>query len=170
MDVNVRESRGVSPNDLASGGFSLLASTSNIADFRGGGTCSPAIRTIRRLVPLVAIVLVGGACRDRSPTETAHAIGLKPLYVCYTGGGSACICFPGSSGTWPDCTEGEAPPPPPVVTGDTAAVFCLPRSVARGAQVSCRIYIGRQRVYQVMLLMANGVDRPFQVRARPYTT
>lgn len=110
-------------------------------------------RVVRVCMLFVAIALVAVACRDVKPTESVLGIGPKPAHVCFTNGlGLSCTCdaIPphGSwTGLWPNCVPTDVPPP---VTGDSAKVWCTPHSpLFRGDSVTCRIYVGRFRRFQI---------------------
>ncbi|MBI3568512.1 MAG: hypothetical protein HY084_09985 [Gemmatimonadetes bacterium] len=107
-------------------------------------------------VSVAVVALLAVACRDVRPTEGIMAVGLKPKPVCFSNPDhTACICPPGTVGTWPNCSFEEAPP---VVTGDTAKVWCTPHTLTRGDSVGCRIYVGRQRRFRIIDEQGRALD------------
>lgn len=111
----------------------------------------PGVAHVLRLFAVLAVMAVAVvACRDRPPTQSLTVIKVS-ANVCYTGGGPTCICFPGSVGTYPNCSLGESPP---LVTGDSVGVFCKPHALVRGDTVSCLIYTGRRTRFTVTSRLA----------------
>lgn len=97
------------------------------------------------------IVAIVGACRERAPTVPPAQAHVIPTNIC---GGPCC------GTTDPNCYVH-----PPLVTGDTAKVFCTPRTLTRGDSVFCRVYIGRHRPFDVTQRSAQGLSvfSPFDV-------
>jgi hypothetical protein len=91
------------------------------------------------------------------PTDSLVSVGVKPKAICFlTPGPASCDCI--TNGT--NCS---AAPQAPVVTGDTAQVWCGPRSVVRGTVVGCKIYVGRPQAFDVTQRTTVGVDVGFAI-------
>lgn len=97
----------------------------------------------------IAAAFVAVACNE-TPTQRQIVASGHPAYICYDGGGQ-CVCFPGTYGTWPNCSS------PPTVTGDTAQVFCTPRALTRGDTIACAFYVGNNRPFLIYTRWAQNL-------------
>jgi len=127
-----------------------------VVSFRHGRFNNGATRLVTVIALACSIAMVVGvqACRDTAVTQPVKKTAAVARIMCDDG---TFDCFCRLFGT-------NCPDNPPPVSGDSTRVWCTPRTVVRGADVTCRIYVGERRPFEVLERLGDSMDTTVVMR------